>query len=133
VSLKVGDSAEVSKTIADEDVRAFAELTGDRNPVHLEEEYAASTRFGRRIAHGVLAASLISAVLANELPGRGTVYLPQTLGFTAPVFLGDTVTARAVVKSVREDKPVVTLETVCTNGRGERVVEGKAVVLVSRQ
>ena len=133
MNLKVGDSAEVSKTIADEDVRAFAELTGDRNPVHLDEEYAASTRFGRRIAHGMLGASLISTVLANELPGRGTVYLSQTLRFTAPVFLGDTVTARVVVKGVREDKPVVTLETVCTNERGERVVEGEAVVLVSRQ
>ena len=132
MTLKVGDSAEVSKTIADEDVRAFAELTGDHNPVHLDEEYAASTRFGRRIAHGMLGASLISAVLANELPGRGTVYLSQTLRFTAPVFLGDTVTARVVVKNVREDKPVVTLETVCTNQRGERVVEGEAVVLAPR-
>jgi 3-hydroxybutyryl-CoA dehydratase len=133
MNLKVGDSAEMSKTITDEDVRAFAGLTGDRNPVHLDEEYAAQTRFGRRIAHGMLGASLISAVLANELPGRGTVYLSQTLKFTAPVFLGDTVTARVVVKHVREDKPVVTLETVCTNERGERVVEGEAVVLVSRQ
>ena len=133
MNLKVGDSAEVSKTIADEDVRAFAELTGDRNPVHLDEEYAAATRFGRRIAHGMFAASLISAVLANELPGRGTVYLSQTLKFTAPVFLGDTVTARVTVKGVRGDKPVVTLETVCTNQRGERVLEGEAVVLVSRQ
>ena len=133
MNLKVGDSAEMRKTITDEDVRAFAGLTGDRNPVHLDEEYAAQTRFGRRIAHGMLGASLISAVLANELPGRGTVYLSQTLKFTAPVFLGDTVTARVVVKHVREDKPVVTLETFCTNQRGERVVEGEAVVLVSRQ
>ena len=133
MSLKIGDAAEMQKTIADEDVRAFAELTGDRNPVHLDEEYAATTRFGRRIAHGMLGASLISAVLANELPGRGTVYLSQTLRFTAPVFPGDTVTARVVVRAVREDKPVVTLETFCTNQRGERVVEGEAVVLVSRQ
>ncbi len=133
MTLKVGDTAEMQKTIADEDVRAFAALTGDYNPVHLDEEYATQTRFGRRIAHGMLGASLISAVLANELPGRGTVYLSQTLKFTAPVFLGDTVTARVVVRHVREDKPVVTLETVCTNERGERVVEGEAVVLVSRQ
>jgi acyl dehydratase len=132
MNLKVGDAAEIRKTIADEDVRAFAELTGDHNPVHLDEEYAARTRFGRRIAHGMLGASLISAVLANELPGRGTVYLSQTLKFTAPVFLGDTVTARVVVKHVREDKPVVTLETFCTNDRGERVVEGEAVVLVPK-
>ena len=132
MSLKVGDAAEMQKTIGDEEVRAFAELTGDHNPVHLDEEFAAQTRFGRRIAHGMLGASLISAVLANELPGRGTVYLSQTLKFTAPVFLGDTVTARVVVKAVREDKPVVTLDTFCTNQRGERVVEGEAVVLVPK-
>jgi 3-hydroxybutyryl-CoA dehydratase len=129
MTLKTGDSAERSRTITDDDVRAFAELTGDRNPVHLDDEYAAGTRFGRRIAHGMLGASLISSVLANELPGRGTVYVSQTLRFTAPVFPGDTVTARVTVKAVREDKPVVTLETVCTNQRGERVVEGEAVVL----
>lgn len=128
MGLNVGDSAELSRTITDEDVRAFAELTGDTNPVHLDEEYAAATRFGRRIAHGMLGASLISAVLANELPGRGTVYLSQTLRFTSPVYIGDTVTARVSVKAVREDKPVITLETVCTNQRGERVVEGEAVV-----
>ncbi len=132
MNLKVGDAAEVRKTIAEEDVRAFAELTGDRNPVHLDEEYAAKTRFGRRIAHGMLGASLISAVLANELPGRGTVYLSQTLKFTAPVFLGDTVTARVTVTRVREDKPVLTLETVCTNQRGETVLVGEAVVLVEK-
>ena len=132
MNFKVGDAAEISKTINDEDVRAFAELTGDRNPVHLDEEYAAATRFGRRIAHGMLGASLISTVLAGELPGAGSVYLSQTLRFTAPVFLGDTVTARVTVKHVREDKPVVTLDTVCTNQRGERVVEGEAVVLLPR-
>ena len=132
MTLSVGDAAEISRTVTDEDVRAFAELTGDCNPVHLDEEYAAGTRFGRRIAHGMLGASLVSAVLANELPGRGTVYLSQTLRFTAPVFLGDTVTARVVVTQVREDKPIVTLETVCTNQHGERVVEGEAVVLAPR-
>lgn len=129
MTLKVGDAAEMTKTVTDADVRAFAEVTGDRNPVHLDEEYAAATRFGRRIAHGMLGASLISAVLAGKLPGRGTVYLSQTLRFTAPVFLGDALTARVVVKALREDKPVVTLETFCTNQRGERVVEGEAVVL----
>jgi 3-hydroxybutyryl-CoA dehydratase len=133
MSLQVGQSAAVSKTITDDDIRAFAELSGDRNPVHLDDEYAGRTRFGGRVAHGMLAASLLSAVLANELPGRGTVYLSQSLRFTAPVFPGDTVTARVTVKSVREDKPVVTLETVCTNQRGERVIEGEAVVLASSQ
>ena len=129
MTLNVGDSAEASKTIADEDIRAFAELTGDFNPVHVDDEYARTTRFGRRIAHGMLGASLISAVIANKLPGRGSVYLSQTLRFTSPVYPGDTVTARATVRHVREDKPVVTLETVCTNQHGERVVEGEAVVL----
>jgi 3-hydroxybutyryl-CoA dehydratase len=128
---RVGDAAEMSKTITDADVRAFAALTGDHNPVHLDKEYAATTRFGRRIAHGMLSASLVSAVIANELPGRGSVYLSQTLQFVAPVFLGDTVTARVTVTKVREDKPVVTLETVCTNQRGEQLLKGEAVVLAS--
>lgn len=133
MSLEVGASAEISRTITDEDIRAFADVTGDHNPVHLDDEYAAATRFGRRVAHGMLGASLLSAVLANQLPGRGTVYLSQSLRFTAPVYPGDTVTARVTVTGVREDKPVVTLETVCENQRGERVIEGEAVVLASRQ
>src|SRR3712207_3928246 len=132
MTLKVGDAAEVSKTIADEDVRAFAELTGDRNPVHLDEGYAASTRFGRRIAHGMLGASLISAVGGNELNVRGTVDLKRTRRFTAPVFRDDAVTAPVVVKGVREDKPLVPLEACCTNQRGGRVVEGEAVGLVPK-
>ena len=131
MTLQVGDTASLSKTISDEDIRAFAGLTGDHNPVHLDEEYAAGTRFGRRIAHGMLGASLISAVLANELPGRGTVYLSQSLQFTAPVFPGDTVTARVTVTKVREDKPIVTLDTVCVNQHGEMVVKGEAVVLLT--
>ena len=129
--MKVGDEAVREKTITDEDIRAFAELTGDHNPVHVDDEYAAGTRFGRRIAHGMIAASLVSATLANELPGRGSVYLSQTLRFVAPVFPGDTVTARVEVTKVREDKPIVTLETVCTNERGEKLIEGEAVVLLT--
>ena len=128
---KPGDTATRSKTITDEDIRAFAELTGDHNPVHLDDEYAAGTRFGQRIAHGMLAASLISATLANELPGRGTVYLSQSLRFVAPVLPGDTVTASVAVTKVREDKPILTLETVCTNQRGEKLIEGEAVVMLT--
>lgn len=129
MNLKVGDTAALTKTVTDEDIETFAGLTGDRNPVHLDDEYAAATRFGRRIAHGMLSASLISAVLANDLPGRGTIYLSQTLRFVAPVYPGDEVTARVTVSKVREDKPLVTLETVCENQRGERLIEGEAVVL----
>ena len=131
MNLKVGDTAARSKTFTNEDVRAFAELTGDHNPVHLDDEYTAGTRFGRRVAHGMLAASLISATLANDLPGRGTVYLGQQLQFTAPVFPGDEVTARVTVTKVRDDKPVVTLDTVCTNQRGETVIKGEAVVMLT--
>src|SRR5918994_7915527 len=106
----VGDSAEITKTITDGDVQAFADLTGDHNPVHVDDEFAKTTRFGRRIAHGMLTASLISSVLANKLPGEGSVYLGQTLQFVAPVFPGDEVTARVTVKEVREGKPIVKLE-----------------------
>jgi acyl dehydratase len=128
-TLKTGDRASRSLTISDETIRAFAEVTGDTNPVHLDDDYAAGTRFGRRIAHGMIAAGLISATLANDLPGPGTVYLNQTLKFKLPVYPGDTVTATVEVLSVRPDKPIVTLATVCTNQNDEVVLAGEAVVL----
>lgn len=128
MSLQVGDTASLSKAITDDDIRAFADLTTDHNPVHLDDDFARNTKFGRRIAHGMLSASLISAVLANQLPGQGTVYLGQTLQFVAPVFPGDTVTARVTVTKIREDKPIVTLETVCLNQNDELLIRGEAVV-----
>ncbi len=128
--LKVGDTDSLTKTITDDDIRAFAELTGDNNPVHLDEEFARASRFGRRIAHGMLSAGLISAVLANKLPGTGTVYLSQSLTFVAPVYPGDTITARVTVIKIREDKPIMTLETVCTNQNDKAVLRGEAVVLI---
>ena len=131
MKFKPGDTASLSKTIGDDDIRAFADASGDHNPLHLDEEFAKQTRFGRRIAHGMLSASLISAVIANELPGEGSIYLGQTLQFVAPVFLGDTVTARVTVSSIREDKPILKLATVCTNQRDELVIRGEATVLVS--
>jgi acyl dehydratase len=131
MKMKPGDSAEITKTIEQADVDAFAALTGDHNPVHVDEEFAKTTRFGRRIAHGMLTASLISSVLANKLPGEGSVYLGQTLKFIAPVFPGDTITARVTVKEVREDKPIVKLETVCLNQRNEIVIRGEATVLAT--
>jgi acyl dehydratase len=129
MALQVGETASLSKTITDDDIKAFAELTGDHNPVHLDDGFAQTTKFGRRIAHGMLSASLISALLANKLPGQGTVYLSQTLKFVAPVYPNDTVTARVTVTSVREDKPIVTLETICLNQNEETVIKGEAVVL----
>lgn len=131
-SLNPGDKASRTTAITDEMIRGFADLTGDTNPVHLDDAYAATTRFGRRIAHGMIAAGLISATLANDLPGSGTVYLSQTLQFKAPVYPGDRITATVEVKSVRPDKPIVTLGTVCTNQDEVVVLEGEAVVLVRR-
>jgi len=129
---KVGDAAELTRVIDEATVSWFAEATGDRNPVHLDEAYAAATPFGRRIAHGMLVAGSISAVLGTRLPGPGCVYLGQTLQFRAPVFLGEEITARVEVIKVREDKPVITLRTTCTNARGEVVIEGEAVLLAPR-
>jgi 3-hydroxybutyryl-CoA dehydratase len=130
-SLQPGDKASRTTPITDEMIHLFAALTGDTNPVHLDEEYAAGTRFGRRIAHGMIAAGLISATLANDLPGPGTVYLSQTLQFKAPVYPGDTITTTVEVKSVRPDKPIVTLTTSCKNQGDAVVLTGEAVVLVS--
>lgn len=130
MDLNIGDTFSTSKQITDSVVRAFAELSGDFNPIHIDEEFAAKTRFGRRIAHGMISGALISAVLGYEFKERKIVYLSQTLKFTAPVFLDDTVTATASVANIREDKPIVTLETVCTNQNGETVVKGEAVVMI---
>jgi acyl dehydratase len=130
MKFNVGDTAEITKRITVDDIEAFAGVTGDRNPIHLDDEFAKQTRFGRRIAHGMLSASLISSVLANRLPGEGSVYLGQTLQFVAPVFPGDEITARVIVREVREDKPILKLETICVNQRDEVVIRGEATVLV---
>jgi 3-hydroxybutyryl-CoA dehydratase len=131
--LKIGDTAAHTFAVSDEIVRGFAELTGDRNPVHLDDEFAQSTRFGRRIAHGMIAASQISAAIGNTVPGPGTIYLSQSLQFLAPVFVGDMVTTRVTVISIKEGKPIATLETVCENQRGEVVLQGEAVVLFPQE
>jgi 3-hydroxybutyryl-CoA dehydratase len=128
VKLNIGDTASRTKVITDADIRAFADLTGDHNPIHMDDEFASESLFGRRIAHGMLSASLISAVLANDLPGQGSIYLGQTLKFVAPVFIDDEITARVTVVSVRDDKPIAKLETVCVNQRNEIVIKGEATV-----
>lgn len=130
MNLKIGDSFSTSREVTDELVRKFADVSGDYNPLHLDDEFAANTRFGKRIAHGMLSGAFISAVLGYELSDRKIVYLSQTLKFTKPVFIGDTVTATATVISIREDKPVVTLETVCTNQNGDVLVKGEAAVMI---
>jgi acyl dehydratase len=128
MKLTVGDTASRSKVILETDIRRFAEVSGDFNPIHLDEEFASQTRFGQRIAHGMLSASLISAVLANDLPGQGSIYLGQTLQFVAPVFIGDEITSLVTLTSVREDKPIAKLETICTNQRNEIVIKGEATI-----
>ncbi len=130
MDLKIGDKFSTSKQITDSVVRAFAELSGDYNPIHLDEEFAKNTRFGKRIAHGMISGALISAVLGYEFKERKIVYLSQTMKFVAPVFLDDTVIAAATVTNIREDKPIVMLETICTNQKGETVVKGEAVVMI---
>ena len=130
MDLKVGDKFSTAREVTDELIRKFAEVSGDFNPIHLDEEFAAETRFGRRIAHGMLSGAFISAVLGYEFKERKIVYLSQSLKFVAPVFIGDTVTATATVTHIREDKPIVTLETVCTNQNADTLVKGQAAVMV---
>jgi len=122
-------TAEVEVT--DRMVRAFAEATGDRNPIHLDEEAARDTPFGRRIAHGLLTAGIVSGILGMEFPGPGTVYVSQTLKFVRPVFLGDTVTIELEVTAVDRDRHRVTLATTCSTAAGP-VLVGEAVVLPPR-
>lgn len=127
-TFNVGAKASLSKTISEHDVVTFAEISGDRNPLHLDEGFAKQTRFGARIAHGAFTFGLISAVLGMELPGPGTVYLSQNLRFLKPVFFEDTLTATVEITAIRSDKGIVTLKTDCTNQHGEQVATGEAVV-----
>jgi len=126
--IRVGDSAEFSKTISEADINIFAGVTGDLNPFHIDEEYAKNTFFKGRIAHGMLLAGFISTVIGCHLPGPGAIYVKQDLTFLAPARIGDTITARATVIEVLADKNRVTLHTTCTNQNGEQVLDGQAVV-----
>ena len=130
MTLQVGDTFSITKEVTDEVIRKFADVSGDYNPIHLDEEFAAKTQFGKRIAHGMLGASFISAVLGYKLSEQKVVYLSQNLKFIAPVFIGDTVTAKATVKDIREDKPIVTIETTCENQNGETVITGEGKIMI---
>ena len=131
MKFKVGDIARMTKVINQADVETFAEISGDQNPVHLDEQYAAQSMFGKRIAHGMLVSGLISSVLGMQLPGPGSIYLSQTLGFKKPVFFGDEITAVVEVTKVREDKQIISLDTKCFNQDDEIVIDGEAVILLS--
>lgn len=128
--LQVGQTAEFAKTVTETDVVLYAGITGDLNPVHIDQVEAEKSRFGGRIAHGMLSAGLVSAVLGTRLPGPGTVYLEQTLRFTRPVRIGDTVTAHVEVIELIEKRRRVRLATRCANQDGEVVLEGEALVML---
>jgi 3-hydroxybutyryl-CoA dehydratase len=130
--LTEGQSAELTRVVGAGDIETFAEVSGDTNPVHLDEAYARTTTFGGRIAHGMLSAAYISAVLGTKLPGPGAIYLSQQLRFRRPVKIGDPVTARVTVKALDEKRGHATLETVC-EVNGKTVVDGEAVVMVPKR
>ncbi len=130
MSFTPGQKAAVTRTISEADIEAYAHLTGDLNPLHMDPEFASGSRFGGRIAHGMLTAGLISAVLGMHLPGPGGIYLSQTLTFLRPVRIGDTITATAEVTSYDAERRRLRLRTSCVNQRDEAVLDGEAVLLV---
>ena len=126
--MKIGQTGSLQKTFSEADVTAFAGVSLDVNPVHMSEGYAKNTIFGKRIVHGILTTGLISAVIGNVLPGPGSIYMGQDLRFTAPVYLGDDITATVEVIELREDKKIVKLNTTCVNQDGKTVISGVATV-----
>jgi 3-hydroxybutyryl-CoA dehydratase len=126
--IKVGDTAEFAKTITETDIYLYAGITGDFNPAHVNEVYAKNTFFKTRIAHGMLTAGLISAIIANQLPGPGTIYLKQDLSFLAPVHIGDTITGRVEIMELIPEKNRVRLKTTCSNQDGVIIISGEGLV-----
>lgn len=126
--IKVGDSATFTKTVSESDIYLYAGITGDMNPAHIDEEYAKKTFFKTRVAHGMLTAGFISAILGNKLPGPGTIYTKQELKFLAPVHIGDTITASVEVSEIDTAKNRAKLRTVCVNQDGTKVLDGEAQV-----
>jgi acyl dehydratase len=129
-ALKVGEKALLSKAFTEEEVFQFANVSTDKNPLHLDKDFGEASIFGQRIVHGMLVASLFSGLIGMELPGEGSIYLGQSLTFKAPVAIDEKVTASVEIINIREDKPIVTLRTVCINSEGTVVIEGEAVVKV---
>ncbi len=124
--LKIGDSAQLSRTITEKDIEEFARVTGDTNPLHLDENFAQKTIFKGRIAHGLISMGLFSTILGNILPGYGTIYLSHEIKFIAPVRIGDTITARVQVLEINVEKNRVKFRTTCINQDGKIVVDGTA-------
>jgi len=130
-TLRVGDRAELRKAFSEEEVIRFAEISTDRNPLHLDDDFGRASIFGQRVVHGMLVASLFSGLVGMELPGQGSIYLGQNLSFKAPVVIGEEVTASVEIIKIRADKPIVTLRTTCFNSAGRLVIDGEAVVKVN--
>lgn len=130
MDIKIGDTFTTTRLVTDELIRHFAEVSGDHNPIHLDDEFARGTRFGQRIAHGMLSGAFISAVLGNEFRERKIVYLSQTMRFTAPTFIGDEITTTATVTAIREEKGIVTLRTECRKQSGELTLTGEALLMI---
>lgn len=121
---EVGQSATVTRTFTDEDVRRFVEITGDTNPLHVDDEFASRSRFGRRVLHGMLSASMFSTMVGMKLPGTGAIYRSQTIRFLRPVYVGDTLTAHFVVRSIDRTRHRLDIDAWIENQDGERVIEG---------
>lgn len=128
---EIGQTATIEKTLDKQTVVAFASVSEDYNPIHLDEDFAKTTQFERPIVHGMLASSLISGLLASKVPGAGSIYLGQSLKFLRPIFVGETVTAKVEVISVREDKPIAVISTQVLSVNGEVAVDGEATVMYS--
>lgn len=126
--LYVGQSASISRRFTTQEVEMFSDLCMDKNPVHLDEEYARNSVFGNRIVYGFLTASLFSGIIGSILPGNGSIYLNQNMNFRKPVYHNELLTATCTITNIREDKPIVTLETICRNEAGKIVVDGTALI-----
>ncbi|QOD61528.1 MaoC family dehydratase [Polaribacter haliotis] len=132
MKITIGDTASISKTITEKDIQLFSEISLDINPIHLDKEYASSSRFKKRIVHGFLVGSYISAVLGTKLPGYGSIYLKQTMSFIKPVYYDETITAKVTVKEVDIKKARIILITNCFNQNNELVLEGEAYMKVDK-
>ena len=126
--LYVGQSASISRRFTTKEVELFSDLCMDKNPVHLDEEYAKNSIFGNRIVYGYLTASLFSGIIGSILPGAGSIYLNQNMNFRKPVYHNELITATCTITHIREDKPIVTLETICRNEKNEIVIDGTALI-----
>jgi|SRR5690606_7052721 3-hydroxybutyryl-CoA dehydratase len=133
MNFTIGQKAQFSRTVTETDFILFAGLSGDYNPIHMDKEYATNTYFQERISHGLLTASFFSRLLGMHLPGPGSVYVSQTLLFTKPVYIGDTITTCGEVLALDEDRRLITVRTTCINHRGEIVLDGEGVMKLPKK